>query len=545
MNQPAAVIDISRLKQHSRGTGQSVKADAVTIGKDILELLSTSMYVDPMTIYREYVQNAADAIDAARASGLLDGNELGRIDIRVDAGLRAITIRDNGTGIAKADFLARMCSLGASTKRGTAARGFRGVGRLAGLGYCQEVIFRSHAPGDVATSEIRWDCRKLKIALRSLESNYHLAEVVHSIVEVAEIPSKERGAHFFEVELKGIVRHGNDRLLNPQAVSDYLAQVAPIPFAPEFRYGAEIEAFLRPYVSLGNVHIHINGAEAPLYRPHRDQIQIGEDKFDDIAEISFQIVEGSEGDPAALVWILHHGYTGALPKSALVKGLRQRAGNVQVGEADLLEQQFPEQRFNAWSIGEIHMVDRRIVPNGRRDHFEQNTHYDNICNAIAPIARDIARRCRHSSMARKWLRDFDIHRAAALENARAVGTGVMSAAARQSQAKAAAKSLTGMWKIANTDKLPFDVTSGLQTKAKQTEVKVKKLLGETGDLPDPFAAAKPEVRDAYQRILSMIFECSQNRSAANSLVDKIVSRLQAEQLTGAAKARRSPSKKTK
>ena len=35
----------------------------VIVGKDILELLSSSMYLDPITIYREYVQNSADAID--------------------------------------------------------------------------------------------------------------------------------------------------------------------------------------------------------------------------------------------------------------------------------------------------------------------------------------------------------------------------------------------------------------------------------------------------------------------------------------------------
>ena len=44
-------------------------ADEIVIGKDILELLSSSMYVDPMTIYREYAQNAADSIDEARAAG--------------------------------------------------------------------------------------------------------------------------------------------------------------------------------------------------------------------------------------------------------------------------------------------------------------------------------------------------------------------------------------------------------------------------------------------------------------------------------------------
>ena len=36
----------------------------IFIGKDILELLSSSMYVNPLSIYREYVQNAVDSIES-------------------------------------------------------------------------------------------------------------------------------------------------------------------------------------------------------------------------------------------------------------------------------------------------------------------------------------------------------------------------------------------------------------------------------------------------------------------------------------------------
>ena len=41
-------------------------AESIIVGKDILELLSSSMYVDPLTIYCEYIQNAADALDDAK-----------------------------------------------------------------------------------------------------------------------------------------------------------------------------------------------------------------------------------------------------------------------------------------------------------------------------------------------------------------------------------------------------------------------------------------------------------------------------------------------
>src|SRR5262245_54169699 len=118
-------------------------AERPIVGKDVLELLSSSMYVNTLSIYREYVQNAADSIEEATALGLLTPRESGRVDILLDPDKRVVRIRDNGTGIDRAAFIKTLVNLGASRKRGTKARGFRGVGRLAGLGYCRELVFRS------------------------------------------------------------------------------------------------------------------------------------------------------------------------------------------------------------------------------------------------------------------------------------------------------------------------------------------------------------------------------------------------------------------
>src|SRR6202030_3858183 len=117
-------------------------------------------------IYREYVQNAADGIDEARVGGILTPTAPGQVEISIDQQARSIRIRDNGTGVPWAQFAERLSNLGASSKRGTSARGFRGVGRLAGLGYCQELIFRSRADGEREVSELRWDCRRLKTIMR-------------------------------------------------------------------------------------------------------------------------------------------------------------------------------------------------------------------------------------------------------------------------------------------------------------------------------------------------------------------------------------------
>src|SRR5215472_10433657 len=144
------------------------------VGKDILELLSTSMYVDPMSMYREYIQNAADAVDTARSAGELDGP--GRVEIRIDQPTRTVFVRDNGSGVRKDQFVHNLTALGGSKKRGTHARGFRGVGRLAGLAFCQELIFRSRQDGESQVHELRWDSREVRSLLRSADDSLDLRE---------------------------------------------------------------------------------------------------------------------------------------------------------------------------------------------------------------------------------------------------------------------------------------------------------------------------------------------------------------------------------
>ena len=243
----------------------SIKSDWKTIsespvlGKDVLELLSSSMYVNPLSIYREYVQNATDSIEEAVAIGLLANSAEGRIDITVDAQERRIKIRDNGIGLRHSEFVKRLIALGASRKRGMKARGFRGVGRLAGLGYCQELIFRSRADGEREASELRWDCRKLKAVLRDSQFSDQLGDLISQIVRMRRSVDTTLPDRFFEVELVGLVRNGSDLLMNAAVVGRYLSEVAPVPFSPQFKYRQQIEGILANHVSLGNVGIFING----------------------------------------------------------------------------------------------------------------------------------------------------------------------------------------------------------------------------------------------------------------------------------------------
>jgi molecular chaperone HtpG len=371
----------------------------IIIGKDVLELLTSAMYIDPLTIYREYIQNSVDAIDEAVAAELYAGRSQPKIEVLLDPQNRTARIRDNGVGIKRSLFRRRLTSLGASAKRGTRARGFRGVGRLCGLAYCQQLVMRTKALDDDVVSELSWDCRQLRERLRDHAFSGDLSELVNRAASMTSRPCKGFPEHFFEVELVNVVRQKNDLLLNEEAVGRFISQVAPVPFDDNFAFGQDISALLREYKISSSYNISVNAVKT--FRPHTNEFPLWNglsDRFTDLE--SFQI-PGMVDGTVAVGWILHHGYYGSLPDRLNVRGLRARIGNIQVGGEAIFEHLFPERRFNAWTVGEVHMLsDRFLIPNGRRDDFEFNNHYSSFQNHLVPIAKKLRSVCRQKSSMR-------------------------------------------------------------------------------------------------------------------------------------------------
>ena len=68
-------------------------ADPPVLGGELLRLVTAGMYDNPLVLYREYVQNAADAIAA-------QGSSAGCVRITIDPLNSRITILDDGTGLS-------------------------------------------------------------------------------------------------------------------------------------------------------------------------------------------------------------------------------------------------------------------------------------------------------------------------------------------------------------------------------------------------------------------------------------------------------------
>jgi len=524
MNQSSTAIKRESLEGENKFAVAKFDQDIV-VGKDILELLSSSMYINPLTVFREYIQNSADAIDEARANKLFPKNEVGEVRIYLDAQQRRVRIRDNGIGVPNSKFFERLSAFGASQKRGTHARGFRGVGRLSGLGYCQELIFRSRSQGDTKVMELRWDCRKFKSLLSSSDYHGDLYDVVREIVTYQTISPEIYPDHFFEVELVKPSRLKNDQLLNEELIENYLSQVAPVPFSPDFKYGSIIKDKLKPHVSLGELSIYIADSEVPIYRPYKNYFDISETKRDEFnREPSFHVISGLGGQPAAIAWILHHGYQGAIQNGIGIKGLRARSGNIQIGDYDIFTDVFPESRFNSWTVGEVHVIEPKILPNGRRDNFEQSSHYLNLINHLTPIGHKIARLCRDSSAMRNRIKAFELAEMKILEHLEVLKQGSIPKALASNIQKDIGTALSGMKKDSNSDLFTEGVRAKLCTRIAYIEKSVSKTVS-SSNAEKPLDRLPVNKKRIYKEVFGLIYECSANKVVAKSLVDRILDRI--------------------
>ena len=206
-------------------------------------MLMFSLYSDPCTIFREYIQNAYDAIRMATegdegGNKLLDSLNDGMISIKLNKGTRTITIEDNGTGIPVSASEERLKDVGRSIKRLLRAQnmkqaGYMGVGRLVGAGYCSKLSFFTTAFGEDQASELSFDVEKIREIMNDNSNQMLAGEVIDTCTEFSLHPA-EKDDHKFVVTLSGISQEYSP-LLDHDTVKNYLIQVAPLAFGMMFK----------------------------------------------------------------------------------------------------------------------------------------------------------------------------------------------------------------------------------------------------------------------------------------------------------------------
>lgn len=369
-------------------------------GMYLLETLSSGMYNDPLTIYREYVQNSVDSID------LVDRRKSLSVKIDLDLPNRKLTFSDNGAGIPSKDALKVLSAIGSSNKIDKGMRGFRGIGRLGGLAFCEKATFRTKAYEETVESVQEWDCNRLR---RMLSENDQSAGTLKRLFDKSttfyRTNSKREKDSYFRVELEGVSSFRN-YIFDLKRVHDYLAKIAPVPFNPdEFSYGSEITAYLnRKLDNFSTYNIFLNGHQ--VYKPYQDLIAVTKKSHDKVHGIEFFHLHKDDELIAAGWYGQREELRGAISKGDKTSGLRVRLGNILIGDEHLLDDCFREVRFNSYFIGEIHINSKHLVPNSRRDDFVDNEYKTHFYNSVAeklglPLSKEIRSRSRLYSEKRK------------------------------------------------------------------------------------------------------------------------------------------------
>ena len=373
-------------------------SDDSIVGGDILRLITAGMYDNPLVLFREYLQNAADSIAST-------GNAGGSVQIEIDPVESRLTITDDGPGLSEAQAVSRLIPVGNSPKDPTVDRGLRGIGRLSSLAFASDVHFTTRADGSAPATRVSWSGRTLRHPrLQKLDA----ATAIEECTAVESLHDGDWPERFFQVTVERVTRYAASTLLNRDAVRSYIAEVCPVPFSPSFPLAVELADFLSEHADHFVLDVRIAGDDLPIQRPFGQAIPLSDSYAAPFERLETRIIPRlDDGQPAAILWLAHTPYAGSIPRHLGVRGLRARSGNIQVGADDVFSHLFQETRFNGWCVGEVHLTDSRIVPNGRRDYFEPGPHLRNLENHVGAIAQEISSRCRRASSHRNRLRQAE------------------------------------------------------------------------------------------------------------------------------------------
>ncbi|MCB0746487.1 MAG: ATP-binding protein, partial [Ignavibacteriae bacterium] len=315
------------------------------IGKDVIDSITLSMYEDPRIIYREYIQNSADQIDIAVDESILKNTGEGVIEIKIDSNRNSITIEDNATGIERNKVENVLKNIAQSSKKRDANKGFRGIGRLGGIAYCEKLIFETSFEGENVKSILTWDAVKLKAIINDRTKNEEATEVIDAVTNL-ETESEDSNAHYFKVILQGVE---NPKLLSIEDVREYLSMVAPVPYQRHFIFKDIIYKELKNgKLPLDMYNIFVNNDK--VEKAYTTSIYEGADhdkkKIDEITELKFFPIYDKNDNLLAYGWYGISNFEKQIPSVNVARGIRLRKGNIQIGNNDTLIPFFKEQRGN-------------------------------------------------------------------------------------------------------------------------------------------------------------------------------------------------------
>lgn len=375
-------------------TSQPVQSTDVMVGSYSLETLTTGMYENPLHCVREYVQNGFDAIREARSAGVL-GDCAGQVSISITGSAKrpTLTIDDDGIGLAGAEAVSALVSVGASRKRSNLNAGFRGIGRLAGVAYCGTLRFTTTVKGEGFATVVEFDCGRMKGFMRPSAEWQDVRTVIQACATTSQVPASE-GAHGTKVEMIGLAGIGLEFAEIGRLVP-YLRQVCPTDYSDRFTFAERIRSYAAGFgqpIPTVEVETRYKRERTQILKAYDDATNTSKPKMPSTVT-DVEMVGSAE--LGWFGWIGKSNFKGELTDDT-VAGVRFRVKNIQIDGSDLIEALAAELttggtegRLQRYAVGEVFITNPAVVPNARRDGFEDGKAWSLI---RADVKQKVAKR---------------------------------------------------------------------------------------------------------------------------------------------------------
>jgi len=517
----------------------------IIVGKFTLETLTLGMYKNPLVVYREYIQNASDSIDQAISIGLIESEE-SLIKVNTNHKNLSIEIQDNGTGVSGKEVYNVLCDIGNARKDYRTNKGFRGIGRLGGLAYCEKLTFKTTYQGEDFASIITWDGVALKDLLRpDNKEGSDINDVVKKIV-TQDVVEEDAEAHYFVVTMHLVSPHHRSSLLNDHVVKQYLSEVAPVPYDHQkFIHALEIDEALKTQVHrFDQYKVILNDSSIPIKKPYITHFLTGNQERtkqkDHVKEI--KLLNDEQGRYSG--WIAITNFYGNI-RDLSIRGIRLRKGNILIGDSNTFNQFFLAENdvANSWFMGEIFIHDPEVIPNSQRDDFEPNDAFISLKESLTELAEKFRKEYRRDmSEYNSAIKQFGVIEKRLSEIKDEIKTSGVSSDQNREQLltekenlekshQKTKQKLTKLVEKKGIDEDKKQVLKNIQIKADEIEKEIIELENEIIDAPYSTKCDLPsrysrDVRNVYERIIAVIDTYFANdKETAKNLRIKIVEEL--------------------
>lgn len=348
-------------------------------------ILSQDLYPRKLEIVREYVQNASDAIDAfAPVADIVKDSSEPFIKISIQG--KSLIIFDTGIGMDAVD-VSKLRRIAYSEKKAGEEAGYKGIGKLAGIAVAEKLKISSTSYGDPKLHYFEFRAKEMREEINNNKRKGIIepaSEVIHRHTTL-ESTDTEITSHFTMVELRGI-SDSCPELLDSNELKEYIGEIAPVDFAPDFKWGVRLSQRLRqsvPDYSPKTVYLtKQNGDRARVYKPYVDSMMIAEPDYIEIHDVDnlnktlalcWYATKGEEvlGQirPAGRIFSVDDTDDPHLKKR--FAGLAYKLFGFSVGDRSLSVRTLwgASAPRALWFTGEIHIIDKDVYPTTDRSDF--------------------------------------------------------------------------------------------------------------------------------------------------------------------------------